>query len=207
MSLFISFEGGDGAGKTTQVRLLVERLKSAGQEVAAVREPGGTALGEQIRPWVKGVQLAPEAELLLFGAARAQLVTEVIRPALAAGKVVVADRFADSTVAYQGHGRGLPLELMQAVNRAATGGLKPDVTFLLDLPVEEGLQRTGPAGKRKDNPAESKFEREEVGFHRRLRSGFLRLAKEEPRRILVVDATRPVEEIAARIWARVQPYL
>lgn len=207
MPLFITFEGGDGAGKTTQVRLLVAHLEAAGRQVVAVREPGGTALGEQIRPWVKGVELAPETELLLFSAARAQLVREVIRPALAQDKVVVADRFADSTVAYQGYGRGLPLELIRAVNQAATAGLKPDITFLLDLPAEKGLDRTGAKAPRKDNPTESKFERETLDFHRRLRSGFLRLAGEEPRRILVLDASNPVEQIAAAVWARVERLL
>lgn len=171
-----------------------------GHDAVPVREPGGTRLGEEVRRWVKGVEVAPEAELLLFAAARAELVAEVVRPALAAGKVVIADRYADSTMAYQGYGRRLPLDLVRAVNRAATGGLMPEITFLLDQPVEQGLARVDDAGQ-------SRFEREGIAFHRRVRSGFLKLAGEEPRRILVVDAAQPAERIAAAVWERVQPLL
>ncbi|MSQ25192.1 MAG: dTMP kinase [Dehalococcoidia bacterium] len=208
-SLFISFEGGEGTGKSTQAALLVQRLRASGATVVAVREPGGTPLGEQVRPWVKSQRLAPQTELLLFAAARAELVATVIAPTLAQGSVVVADRYADSTIAYQGYGRRLPLDLVRAVNQAATGGLAPAVTFLLDLPAEEGLRRARARLQQNatGDDGHTKFEHEEIAFHRRLRSGFLRLAKEEPHRILVMDATRPADAIAAAVWRRVQPLL
>ena len=208
-SLFISFEGGEGAGKSTQAALLLQRLRAQGVPAIAVREPGGTPLGEQIRPWVKGQRLSPQTELLLFAAARAELVATVIAPALAQGSVVVADRYADSTIAYQGYGRRLPLDLVRAVNQAATGGLAPTFTFLLDLPAEEGLTRAR-ARLEQGTTADdgyTKFEREEIAFHRRLRSGFLHLAKEEPHRILVMDAAKSTEAVAAAVWRRVQPLL
>ena len=205
MGIFITFEGGDGTGKSTQVRLLAARLQEQGRPLVGVREPGGTTLGEQIRPWIKGVHMAPETELLLFAAARAQLVREVINPALASGKTVIADRFADSTIAYQGHGRGLSIDLVRAVNQAATGGVRPALTLLLDLPAEAAIARAN------DRPlnslSESKFEREEIAFHRRVRSGFLKLAAEEPGRILVMDASKPPEQIAEAIFRRVQALL
>ena len=204
MGLFITFEGGEGTGKTTQVVLLTQRLRETGLDVVAVREPGGTPVGEDVRRWVKGEALAPETELLLFAAARAELVSHVIRPSLAAGNIVIADRYADSTMAYQGYGRGLSLDTVRSVNQAATGGLTPDLTFLLDLPVEEGLQR---AGGRQDGTHETKFEREAMAFHRRLRSGFLKLVKLEPERILLVDAAKPPEAIAGAVWTHVQPRL
>ncbi|MCH7554362.1 MAG: dTMP kinase, partial [Chloroflexi bacterium] len=164
MGLFITFEGGEGTGKTTQVALLTQRLREQGLNVVAIREPGGTPVGEEVRRWVKSETLSPETELLLFAAARAELVAQVIRPSLAAGKIVIADRYADSTMAYQGYGRGLSLDMVQSVNHAATGGLMPDVTFLLDLPVEKGLQR---AEGRRDGTHETKFEQEAIAFHRR----------------------------------------
>ncbi len=217
MSLFISFEGGEGAGKTAQAAALAERLRRAGHEVVAVREPGGTAVGESLRPWVKGVALAPATELLLFAAARAELVATVIRPSLDAGKVVIADRYADSTVAYQGYGRRLPLDLVRAVNQVATGGLMPGLTVLLDQPAEQGLERVGepqlglaldshPSGQepgRMEEAGQSRFEREGIAFHRRVRGGFLELAKQEPKRFLVVDASPPAQQVAEAVWARV----
>jgi dTMP kinase len=222
MGLFISFEGGEGAGKSTQAALLTTRLQEVGQAVVSVREPGGTPLGEKIRPWVKGVEMTPQTELLLFAAARAQLVATVIRPSLQGGKIVIADRFADSTTAYQGYGRGLPLDLVRAANQAATGGVMPDLTFLLDQPAEQGLQRIGeaqlglPLGDdeeqgnsrgRMDDAAQSKFEQQGLAFHRKVRSGFLKLAGEEPHRILVVDAAKLEEEIAEAVWQRVETRL
>ena len=204
MGLFITFEGCEGTGKTTQVALLTQRLREKRLNVVALREPGGTPVGEEIRPWVKGLTLAPETELLLFAAARAELVAQVIRPSLAAGKIVIADRYADSTMAYQGYGRGLSLDMIRSVNHTATGGLMPDVTFLLDLPVEEGLQR---AGGRQDGTHETKFEQEAIAFHRRLRSGFLKLVKLEPERILLINAAKPPEAIAEAVWTHVQPRL
>ena len=221
MGVFVSFEGGEGAGKTTQAAALADRLRQTGLEVVTVREPGGTPVGESIRRWVKGVGLASETELLLFAAARAQLVDTVIRPSLDAGKVVIADRYADSTVAYQGFGRRLPLDLVSAVNRTATGGLMPYLTVLLDQPAEEGFARVAkpqlglpfdaPAPEREpgriDEADQTRFEREGIAFHRRVRSGFLKLAGQEPDRILVVDATQPAQHIAELLWPRVQDLL
>lgn len=216
--LFISFEGGEGAGKSTQVGLLLARLRAHGHEAISVREPGGTPLGEQVRSWVKSVDVAPATELLLFASARAQLVEKVIKPSLERGRIVVADRFADSTVAYQGYGRGLPLDLVESVNKVATGGLMPDITFLLDLPVEAAMERIGrpqlgleSQGKatagRADEAGQSKFEEAGSAFHRRVRSGFLKLVKAEPRRILLMDAANPGDEIAAAVWQAVEPAL
>lgn len=220
MSLFISFEGGEGAGKSTQAAALVARLQESGHDVVLVREPGGTSLGEQVRRWVKSVGIPPETELLLFAASRAQLVAEVIRPSLQAGKIVIADRYADSTVAYQGYGRRLSLDLVRAVNQVATGGLLPDRTFLLDLPAEQALERVGKPqlglaleGQRRHEPGrleeagQSRFEREGLAFHRRVRSGFLKLAGEESQRVLVMDASQPPERIAEAVWAHVQALL
>ncbi len=213
--LFISFEGGEGAGKSTQVGLLLARLRERGFDALSVREPGGTPLGEQVRAWVKSVDVAPATELLLFASARAQLVDKVIKPSLERGRVVVADRFADSTVAYQGYGRGLPLELVEAVNKVATGGVMPDITFLLDLPIESAMERIGKpqlglgmeakaAAGRADEAGQSKFEEAGVAFHRRVRSGFLKMVKAEPQRMLLVDATKPGDEIAASVWQIVE---
>jgi dTMP kinase len=214
----------------------VARLQEAGHAVVSVREPGGTPLGEKIRPWVKSVEdIAPETELLLFTAARAQLVATVIEPSIRANKVVVADRFADSTVAYQGYGRGVALELVRAANRVATGDVIPDITFLLDQPAEDGLTRVGAGqndGKSKashhpgqlqmgmgddagaqqkaariEEPHHSKFEHVKVAFHRKVRSGFLKLAGEEPNRILVMDAAKPEAAIAEAVWQRVEARL
>ena len=218
MALFITFEGGEGSGKSTQAARLRARLEAQGLQVVSVREPGGTTLGENLRRWVKGVDLSPGAELFLFAAARAQLVAEVIRPSLALDRTVLADRFADSTIAYQGYGRGLALDLVHTVNLAATQGITPDLSVLLDLPVEEAMQRlVSPqlnlslGGERQDEAGraeeigQSRFERESLAFHRRVRSGFLKLARQEPHRVLVVDASPSAEDIAAAIWRRVQP--
>ncbi|HHX39435.1 MAG TPA: dTMP kinase [Armatimonadetes bacterium] len=198
--LFITFEGPEGAGKTTQAHLLGEELRRAGREVQLTREPGGDPLAESIRALLQNPELTlvPRAELLLFLAARAQHVERVIRPALEAGKVVLCDRFADSTVAYQSYGVGLPQESVHLLNRFATGGLEPDLTLLLDLDVSLGLQRQGDW---------SRMELRGVEFHRRVRAGFLALAKEHPERIRVLDASRPVPEVARDIWACVEALL
>lgn len=196
--LFVTFEGGEGSGKTTQCELLALRLKAAGWQVLQLREPGGTPLGEAIRPLLlhRERPISAEAELLLFLAARAALVRDVIAPALQQGAAVLCDRFADSTLAYQGYGRGLGLDLVRRLNEFATGGLVPDLTVLLDLPVAEGRRRT-----RGDDDA---FQREEDAFHERVRQGYLALAKAEPSRWLVLDATRLPHELAQEIAARVE---
>ena len=201
MGPFIVFEGGEGAGKSTQARGLYRRLSGAGRQVVLVREPGGSALGDAVRRWVKTRSgLTPTTELLLFLASRAQLVEEVIRPALGSQKVVVSDRFSSSTVAYQGYGRGIGLELITRLNEVSTGGLCPDLTVFMDMPVEQGLAR-------KSRDRQDIFEAESVKFHRRVREGYLAMASEERERWLVVDATRKRSVLGVQIWAAVQPLL
>ena len=211
MSLFLSIEGGDGAGKSTQAGLLMTRLKAAGVDALLAHEPGGTAFGEQVRRLVKGAApRSPMSELFLFEAARAQLVRDVIRPALDAGRVVVTDRYADSSVAYQGYGRGLDLDEVRALNRAATGGLTPDATVLLEIAPERALARvdgSDGAGGRADDPDQARFEREPLEFHRRVADGFRALASEEPERWFVVDASASPDRVAEKVWAIVSHLL
>ncbi|MGE0134062.1 MAG: dTMP kinase [Dehalococcoidia bacterium] len=194
---FVTLEGGEGAGKSTQIEALAALARDAGIEVVTCREPGGTVLGERLRAALFDLDRAPEplAELLVFNAARAQLVAEVIRPALEAGALVLCDRFTDSTVAYQHYGRGLPLETVEAVNRAATGGLTPDLTLLFDLPPEVGRARGQHGGS-------DYLEREALAFHERVRAGYLALAGAVPERWLVLDATLPPEELTRLAWER-----
>jgi dTMP kinase len=202
LALFITFEGGEGCGKSTQSRLLWKKLTQQSIPVILTHEPGGTALGNEIRKALKrkgGSTISPQAELLLFAASRAQLVAEVIGPALEDGNVVICDRFSHSTVAYQGYGRGLDLTIVETVNSVATGNLKPDLTILLDIPPEQGLARKR---NRKD-----RFESEDLGFHRRVREGYLRMAAAEPDRWLVIDASLPKGKIAGIIRDRVSRLL
>lgn len=206
MGRFITFEGGEGSGKTTQIRLLATWLIEQGYDVLTTREPGGTRIGDAIRALLLDpsyTEMRPETEILLFSAARAQIVGQVIRPHLARGGIVLCDRFADSTLAYQGYGRQLDLETLRQITSFATGNLVPDLTICLDLPVEVGLQR-----KRGGDRAEwTRMEQEQIAFHERVRRGFLALAAAEPQRWLVLDATRPAEEIQATIRQRVAKYL
>lgn len=220
--IFITLEGGEGAGKTTQAQLLRRRLEQSGHKVVVTREPGGTHLSEEIRriilrpsaelrpnPPASGTSsdpdvasrssLLPEAEVLLFLAARAQLVAEVIRPTLERGGIVICDRYSDSTLAYQGHGRGLNLDSVAAANELATRGLRPDLSILLELPVDVGLAR-----KTADAEWDS-IGQESREFHERVHAGFRELVAGEPERWLVVDATLPAEVIGERIWERVAP--
>jgi len=184
-ALFITLEGGEGSGKSTQARALAAALEKRGYAVCLTREPGGTELGRAIQSMLEADQApTPPAELLLFVADRVQHVHEVIAPALAAGKIVVCDRFADSTLAYQGFGRGLDASLIRRLNDEATGELKPGLTVLLDLPPEAGLGREG---TQLDVTG-----RESLEFHGRVREGFLALAKEEAERLVVIDATLPL---------------
>jgi len=195
---FVTFEGGEGSGKSTQAELLAARLRGAAREVAVLREPGGTPLGEELRQTLlhRRGGMTTQAEMLLFLAARAELVEAVIRPALNAGGVVVCDRFSDSTLAYQGYGRGLDLGSVRTLNRWATGGLEPDFTVLLDVPIDIGRGR-----KHGDDDT---FQREGDAFHARVREGYLFLAASEPGRWLVVDGTQAPEAIAERVWERVK---
>ncbi|MBO1753735.1 dTMP kinase [Allobranchiibius sp. CTAmp26] len=197
-SPFVVFEGGDGAGKTTQIEALRAWLAEGEQEVVVTREPGGTELGHQLRDLLlHGDHVAPRAEALIFAADRAHHVETVVRPALARGAVVIADRYQDSSIAYQGAGRTLDAKEVAEVSRWATEGLVPDVTILLDLDPAVGLHRRGPGGDR--------LEQEEAEFHERVRAGFLALAAAESHRYLVVDATLPPEEVAALVRDRVAP--
>jgi dTMP kinase len=194
---FISFEGPDGAGKTTQLHLLADRLVVAGRPVLRTREPGGTPLGEQLRALIlpeAETTNDPVAELLMLNAARAQLVARVIRPALADGVTVLADRYADATLAYQGYGRGGDLEELQTIIRIATRGLQADRTILLDVPIDAGVQRLAARG------ADNFFDRVGPEFRQRVRDGFLTLARAEPERWIVIDATLSIDEVANRIW-------
>ncbi len=195
---FVTIEGGEGVGKTTLLAALADRAREAGLDVVMCREPGGTALGERLRDaLLRAGGDAPDAhaELLVFAAARAQLVAEVIRPALERSALVLCDRYADSTTAYQHFGRGLPRATVDAVNAAATGGLTPDLTLLLDLPPAEGLRRAGRAG--------DYMEREDLAFHERVRAGFAALAQAEPARWRVLDASRGADDVAAAAWGEV----
>jgi dTMP kinase len=204
---FITIEGPEGAGKTTQAARLEAHLRSAGVPVVRTREPGGTALGERIRELLLdaegsgGRSIDPLADALLFSAARRQLVEEVIRPALAAGTSVVCARFADSTLAYQGYGSGLSLDDLRALERIATGGLRPDLTILLDVPPEVGLRRKAPDDR-------TRFELGfDLEFHRRVRDGFLDLAAREPGRFAIVDAAASETEAWDAIRAAVDGLL
>jgi dTMP kinase len=203
MSLFVTFEGGEGCGKSTQSRRLYRRLLKLGIPALLIHEPGVTTLGKKIRrllKWSNQMSISPIAELMLFNASRAQLVTEVIRPALEKGTVVICDRFADSTTAYQGYGRGLDLKIVEAANKIGVQGLAPHLTILLDMPVGEGLTR------KKDEKSD-RFEKETQSFHRRVREGYLTMAKAEKARWLVIDATKDKQEIANIIWQRVSRML
>lgn len=206
--LFVTLEGPDGSGKTTQINLLRAVLEREGYSILQTREPGGTSIGDQIRRVLHdtaNTTMRATTEILLYSASRAQLVTEVIQPALADGKIVLCDRYADSTLAYQGYGRQLDLKTLRTITTFATGGLRPDLIIYLDLPVEEGLRRKRLAHETED--AEwNRLDQETVDFHHRVHQGYLKLAAEEPDRWIIVDANQPVEavhqEIARAVLAR-----
>lgn len=200
---FITFEGPEGAGKSTQIRRLAGRLQDAGRPHVLTREPGGTDIGTALRGLVLDArsQMTAMTEFLIYSASRAQLVQEVMRPALGRGEVVVCDRYVDSSYAYQGHGRGLDLAQLRAVSAAATGGLMPDLTFLLDIDPELGLQRAARVGE------PDRIERAGLAFHRRLRQGFLELAAQEAPRFVVLDAAEPEAALSQQIWNVVQARL
>ena len=238
-SVFVSFEGGEGAGKTTQAERLYKRLQEVHVPSILVHEPGSTSLGWELREILKGRDsLSFNAEILLFAAARAQLVTEVIKPSLQDGFSVIADRYMDSTIAYQGYGRKIKLEAVRTLNSVATGGLEPDLTILLDLTPEEGLSRIAPlqrsfmfwelgeveSGKQirfpvleaQDKEAENeefgridaegqrRFEEASNEFHQRVRKGYLKLARANPKRFAIVNATLSVDEVECKVWDRVE---
>jgi dTMP kinase len=196
--LFVTFEGGEGSGKSTQIPRLAARVRERGLDPLVTREPGGTPVAEGIRTLLLDPALAPGAiaEALLMEAARAELVATAIRPALEAGRVVLCDRYADSTLAYQGAGRGLDLKMLREWNRIATGGLVPALTLLFDLDPEVGLSRREDAAG-----VPNRLDRESLAFHARVRAQFLELARAEPRRFMVIDAARTTERIEAEAWA------
>jgi dTMP kinase len=202
MVRFVTFEGGDGTGKSTQVRALENYLVHRGYSCVITREPGGTTLGNLIRKVlleVGGHEIASSTELFMYLADRAQHVSEVILPAIEAGKIVLCDRFTDSTMAYQGYGRGIELRLLQQLNDLADQGFRPDLTFLFDCPASVGLERTARRKNETGRRHEDRFEREKIEFHEKVRAGFLELARGEPQRFRVLDATRPIEEVTLAI--------
>ena len=197
---FISFEGGDGAGKSTQLSLLSEDLEALGRRVILTREPGGTRLSEQIRSWVlhESDALCKQAELLLIFAARAQHISEVIRPALLRGDWVLCDRFTDASYAYQGGGRGIPVGFIQQIEAVSTEGMRPDLTLLLDLPVIQGIERSVGRGQGSD-----RFEEQDLEFKQRVRQAYLDRQSDEPDRIRIINATKSVESVHTQIWGLV----
>jgi len=226
--LFITFEGTEGGGKSTQIQLLGARLRELGRVVRVLREPGGTPIGEEIRHTLQHSEsndaMTPEAELLLLNASRAQLVREVIRPALATGNVVLCDRFYDSTTAYQGHGRQLDLARVKAVIEFSVEGTHPDLTLLLDIPLEVSqarrlsrqkrlldVPRSAPDKERVklafNEPLRDRMEEADRAFFERVHVGFAAIAAAEPKRVRVIDATRSIEAVSALVWDAVRPLL
>lgn len=203
----ISFEGSEGSGKSTQITRLASRLQESGREVVATREPGGTELGEQIRNIIvhnsRGDEMCPETELLLFAAARAQVVREVIAPALLRGAVVLSDRFLDSTTVYQGIARNLAPGPVNEINRFAVGDVMPHLTLVIDVPTEVSLARL----KQRASDLPDRMERENVSFYEKVRAGYLLLAKEWPERVVVIDGTKTPDAIEKRIWTEVEKRL
>lgn len=207
--LFITLEGGEGAGKSTQSRRLKTALEDAGREVILTREPGGVPEAEKIRDLLvqrDGGNWTPMAECLLFFAARQMHVEKLIKPAIADGKIVICDRFTDSTVAYQGYGHGFDIPTIRQIESLTLGGFKPDLTFILDLPVADGLARSlrqKDVSTGKEN-TEDRFEKLKIDFHEKLRQGFLEIAKEDQSRCVVVDAMQTADDVYNAIWGRIK---
>nr|WP_290668390.1 dTMP kinase [Ardenticatena sp.] len=203
--LFITFEGPEGAGKTTVIRAVAEHLRQQGYDVVRTREPGGTPIGDHIRAILLAPDndtMHPETELLLFSAARAQHVRERILPALDRGAIVLCDRFADSTLAYQGYGRGLALDALYTITEFATGGLTPDLTILLDIDPAEGLARRRAAHAQ--GAEWNRIDNDEIALHQRVREGYLHLAAAHPERWVVIDASAPIEDVVAHVLAAIE---
>src|ERR1043166_1296306 len=204
MIRFITFEGGDGTGKSTQLRSLADHLTERGKPYRLTREPGATSLGQFIRQILLEVGKQPinsSTELFLYLADRSQHIQEVVAPAIAQDKIVLCDRHTDSTLAYQGYGRGIDIDLLRRLNNMATCGIKPDLTFLLDCPVEIALSRTAARGVRSKTRREDRFEREELDVHEERRAGFLELARAEPDRFRIIDASTSIQEATEQIKA------
>jgi dTMP kinase len=206
-SAFITFEGIDGSGKSTQLRMLASELRLRGREVVTTREPGGTPLGQRVRGLVLDAeeQVDPLAELLLYAADRAQHVRRLVRPALESGHFVLSDRYADATVAYQGAGRGFPEEIITEVVALATGGLMPDLTLIFDLTVEESVRRAEQRSLKGDK--RDRLDSEDAAFHTRVRDAYLRIAAAEPERVHVVDAGGSVQETQSQVMKLVMPFI
>ena len=202
MSLFITFEGIEGSGKTTQIQRLKKYLTQKGIPCKVTREPGGTPIGEKIRKILLNPdhrEMVPATELLLYEAARTQHVKEVIKPFLEKGRVVLCDRFSDATLAYQGYGRKMDLKWIQRLNHLSSQGVRPDVTFLLDCPSDVGLKRAIQRNRTLKQEREERFEREEIEFHRRVRKGYLAIARKEPRRVKVIGTRQGEEKVFEKI--------
>jgi dTMP kinase len=203
--MFITLEGPEGSGKSMQIRDLAEYVRSLGYEVLTTREPGGTSIGDQIRQVIMSMDntmMHPNTEILLFCAARAQIVSEVIHPNLAKGVVVISDRYGDSTLAYQGYGHGLNLQVVQEILRFATGGLQPDLTLLLDVDVEEGLKRRRACGGEWN-----RLDAQQVAFHQRVREGYHKMVSQDPARWVVVDAAQEPQRVQADLRKAVREKL
>ena len=199
---FITFEGIEGSGKSTQIALLANNLGSAGKRIKLTREPGGTSVGDQMRKILldpENTGLVPTAELLLYAASRAQHLQEVILPSLADNVMVLCDRFSDATLAYQGYGRGLDKGLIRTIDRLVTAGIRPDLTLLLDIDAATGIARAHGRNSSRGLEAEARFENEDIAFHERVRQGYLALAEQEPDRIQIVDASLPTVAVQAKI--------
>jgi dTMP kinase len=205
--VLVSFEGSEGSGKSTQIVRLAARLQEINRDVVSVREPGGTEIGEQIRSLIvhntKGDEMCAETELLLFAAARAQLVREIIAPALTRGAIVLTDRFLDSSTVYQGIGRNLALDPVDRINRFAVGNVMPSLTFVIDVPTEVSLARI----RQRASDVPDRMERENIDFYNKVREGYLVLAKGMPDRFVVVDGTKNEDFVAKKIWAAAQVLL
>lgn len=210
MGIFITFEGIEGSGKTTQIARLSEQLVQRGHQVLSTREPGGCNIADKIRSILLdpcNVDLYPTAELLLYAAARAQHVSEVIRPALTAGKLVLCDRYTDATLSYQGMGRGLDMTQINKLNRIAAQGATPDLTILIDLPADVGLARALAREKAAQDSSEGRFEREQLVFHQRVRKGYLALAEAEPERFRKIDGEQSIASMSREIATQVDGFL
>jgi dTMP kinase len=200
--MFITFEGIEGSGKSTQIALLANYLTASGVRHVLTREPGGTLIGDQVRKILldpENRSLDPKAELLLYAAGRAQHLRELIMPALAGGTNVLCDRFSDATLAYQGYGRGLDIEMIRSLDRMVTAGMRPDLTLLFDIAAASGIARARGRNTSRGLEAEARFENEELAFHERVRQGYLMLAAQEPDRIRIVDASSTPETIQERV--------
>jgi len=198
--ILITFEGSEGSGKTTQIARIATRFQDAGHDIVVTREPGGTEIGEEIRHLLKhaspGSNVCPETELLLFAASRAQLVHEVIRPNIEEGKIILCDRFVDSTTVYQGVGRQIAAEPVHVINTFAVGNLMPDITVILDVPAEVGFLRI----KERASDLPDRMEEENIDFYHKVREGYLMLAKAMPERFVIIDGTQQVRQLEEQIW-------